>query len=708
VWEPRGDTGREASGEGDLDAVEDVELIFTRLGPAGGRVSAAALGHLRTLTLIRNGLAEPPRLGSCSRTLTRLCLVHQGLTDTAGLGELPALEELVLSANRLEHFGGLPGCRALRRLWLDRNRLTRLENLESVGGLQELHVGGNVGVRTLAGLVGLVNLRVLTAAGTGIAKLRELEALMLLPALSTVAFRDPHYEDAPVAAAEDYRQRAVHALPQVAEIDGTRVEARERREVQDTYLQSMLRFNDTVQQLRTQEAAHLQALSSQQRDLDDGAREAAADLGAKLERVEVVVRQGRDRVLQAYRALQATQADAKRQLQLKVEGLLAQHSALVDRLLEDQRAEARSLEEEHAQLERLEEFRTADALRLLRLPALSGGERTAYEVAPGSPEMAFVERDFHRAARGRDAGPAGPGAEYDLVGVYRLCDADQTADFQGELQWLAAERQQQADGGVKLRWMYLVHGLDELHVLLQRGFRVEEPSFGRAPLVFASSPQQACGLAEAQVPGFSGLHALLLCQVLQRSEGSGGGGGGVYRLAQADSFLPHFYLHVATRPLTGLPRGTASTAARPPSFQELQEELISSVVSADGRLGAAEADVAGAGQQLRALEAETEAALDHFERSLWHTHDPQMAATAQRQEAELARLRRHLESVNAEIQKQQELQQYIIGEFRSNSDTAAEGPAETPRSRTALLERLRGARGDAADASVVARQGAFQ
>ena len=111
---------------------------------------------------------------------------------------------------------------------------------------------------------------------------------------------------------------------------------------------------------------------------------------------------------------------------------------------------------------------------------------------------------------------------------------------------------------------------------------------------------------------------------------------------------------------------------------------------------------------MRALEAETEAALDQFERSLWHIQDPQMAATAQQQEAELARLRMHLDSVNAEIQKQQELQQYIIGEFRSNSDTAAEGPAETPRSRTALLERLRGARGDAADASVVARDGAFQ
>ena len=82
-------------------------------------MSAAALGHLRSLTLIRNGLAEPPRLGSCSRTLTRLCLVHQGLSSTDGLEDLPALEELVLSANRLERFGGLPGCRALRRLWLD-------------------------------------------------------------------------------------------------------------------------------------------------------------------------------------------------------------------------------------------------------------------------------------------------------------------------------------------------------------------------------------------------------------------------------------------------------------------------------------------------------------------------------------------------------------------------------------------------------------
>ena len=682
-------------------------------------MSAAVLGHLRSLTLIRNGLAEPPRLGSCSRTLTRLCLVHQGLSSTDGLEDLPALEELVLSANRLERFGGLPGCRALRRLWLDRNRLTRLENLESSSGLRELHVGGNIGVRTLSGLVSLVDLRVLTAAGTGVAKLRDLEALMLLPALSAVAFRDPHFEDAPVAAVEDYRQRAVHALPQVTEIDGVRVEARERREVQDTYLQSMLRFNDTVQQLRAQEAAHLQALSSQQRSLDDGARGAVADLGAKLERVESMVRQGRERVLQAYRALQATQADAKRQLQLKVEGLLAEHSELVDRLLEDQREEARGLDEKHRRLERLEEFKTTEALRLLCLPALSGGGRTAYEVAPGSPEMAFVERDFHRAARGRDAGPAGAdplqaGCDYDLAGVYRICDAEHTADFQGELQGLATEQQQRAGGGVRLRWMYLVHGLDELHGHLQRGFRVEEPSFGRTPLVFASSPRQACGLAEAQVPGFPGLHALLLCQILQRSKGGGeggdegaSGGGGVYRLAEADSFLPHFYLQVAAKPLAELPRGAPSRAALPSSFQERQEELISSMVSA-GEPGAAAADRGVGEQQLKVLEAETEAALDQFERSLSHTLDPQMAATAQRQEAELVRLREHLDSVNAEIQKQQELQQYIIGEFRSNSDTAAEGPAETPRSRTALLERLRGARGAAADASAVAHKGAFK
>ena len=127
-----------------------------------------------------------------------------------------------------------------------------------------------------------------------------------------------------------------------------------------------------------------------------------------------------------------------------------------------------------------------------------------------------------------------------------------------------------------------------------------------------------------------------------------------------------------------------------------------------GEPGAAAADRGEGEQQLKVLEAETEAALDQFERSLSHTLDPQMAATAQRQEAELVRLREHLDSVNAEIQKQQELQQYIIGEFRSNSDTAAEGPAETPRSRTALLERLRGARGAAADASAVAHKGAFK
>ena len=661
-----------------------MEVIFTRLGPRGVRVSDAALGRLRRLTLIRNGLAELPCLGgACRRTLTRLCVVHQELASADGLGDLPALEEIVLSENRIERFVAPVGCPALRRLWLDRNQLGRLEGMEALGNLRELHIEGNPGLRTLSGVVGLVNLRALYAAGTGVARLRDLEALVLLPALARVSFRDPHYEDAPVAAVEDFRRRAVHGLPQVTEIDGQQVEPRERREVQDAYLQSLLRFNDTVQQLRAQEAAHLQALSSQRRGLHAGAQEAVADLGCKLDRVEAMVREGRERVLQAYRALSDTQADSKRQMQLKIEGLVAEHSALVERALERQAAESRALEEAHRLAQHFEDFRTREALRLLDIPVLSEGARSAYEVVPGSPERDFVEKDFWRPERDRSAegAGAGPGAEFDLVGVYRLCNAERASEFQQELQELAAGRQREggtraaggdtgaAAGGastasrsnVKLRWMYLAHNLDELHDHLGRGFKVEEPSFGRTPLVFASSPQQACGLAEAQVPGSPGLHALLLCQVLQRSSTGGAGTGGVMRLGEADSFLPHFYLQVASNSLLAeLP--SFCGAGRPSSFEELQERLVASLLGPTGPDVDAEEE-----GRLQVLEAEVEAALDQYERSLWHTLDPQMAATSQRQESEMGRLREQLASVNAELKEQQELQQYIIGEFRSTS-----------------------------------------
>ena len=144
----------------------------------------------------------------------------------------------------------------------------------------------------------------------------------------------------------------------------------------------MLRFNDTVQQLRVNEAAHLQALSSHRRNLDERVREAAEEFGNNLGRVEIMARDVRKRVLQANRILSATQTEASRQMQLKAEGLLAEHALLIDRLLERKEEEVRHLEEAHLLIERLQQFKTTEALRLLQLPALSGGSRVAYEVAP--------------------------------------------------------------------------------------------------------------------------------------------------------------------------------------------------------------------------------------------------------------------------------------------------------------------------------------
>ena len=50
---------------------------------------------------------------------------------------------------------------------------------------------GSADVCILTGLIFMVNLRILNSAGTGVSKQRDVEFLMFLPTLATVASRDP-------------------------------------------------------------------------------------------------------------------------------------------------------------------------------------------------------------------------------------------------------------------------------------------------------------------------------------------------------------------------------------------------------------------------------------------------------------------------------------------------------------------------------------
>eukprot|EP00933_Yihiella_yeosuensis_P041383 TRINITY_DN35772_c0_g1_i1.p1 TRINITY_DN35772_c0_g1~~TRINITY_DN35772_c0_g1_i1.p1 ORF type:complete len:491 (+),score=91.79 TRINITY_DN35772_c0_g1_i1:153-1625(+) len=120
-------------------------------------------------------------------------------------------------ADHFDHFGNL------EVVWLQGNRLARIENLENNFRIREVYIQDNRLV-SLAGLKTFKFLKVLLASGN---QLRNLEKQLAL--LSRFAFlKKLDLFDNPVAEEPDYRLRLIYHLPQVEILDRHTVKGPER------------------------------------------------------------------------------------------------------------------------------------------------------------------------------------------------------------------------------------------------------------------------------------------------------------------------------------------------------------------------------------------------------------------------------------------------------------------------------------------------
>ena len=75
-------------------------------------------------------------------SLEKLALINQELTTVENL-HLPNLRELYLQKNRIKRLEGFEGCPKLRRLWIFSNDIRVVENLHCLGDLRELWLQDN-------------------------------------------------------------------------------------------------------------------------------------------------------------------------------------------------------------------------------------------------------------------------------------------------------------------------------------------------------------------------------------------------------------------------------------------------------------------------------------------------------------------------------------------------------------------------------------
>lgn len=186
----------------------------------------------RTKEMSDEQKAETPKLVASQEKVVLLIGMLPPITKMdKDITTLAACEHLGLSTNAIEKIGpGLKELKNLKRLSLGRNAIRKLEQLD-IPQLEELWISYNK-IDKLSGLDKLKNLKVLYMSNNQISNWTEIERLAnQCPELQDVLFiGNPIFTNAP--SEQDYRYMMLQRLPKVTKLDGTPVDPEEREEAE--------------------------------------------------------------------------------------------------------------------------------------------------------------------------------------------------------------------------------------------------------------------------------------------------------------------------------------------------------------------------------------------------------------------------------------------------------------------------------------------
>jgi len=170
--------------------------------------------------------------------------------------ELPNLRELYLHRNHITCISNLQYCTKLKKLWVSQNQVTSLVGLLSITNLEELWVQSNQ-LSTLAGIENLINLKSLQLAGNPIKDITEiLRIARYCPNLRDLCLFDIHFGICPIIEEKGMKEYILQQFPTLVYIDGVKVSPQMITQAKDIQEQ----FYQSYEYERTQilESCHLQ------------------------------------------------------------------------------------------------------------------------------------------------------------------------------------------------------------------------------------------------------------------------------------------------------------------------------------------------------------------------------------------------------------------------------------------------------------------
>jgi len=403
------ETIRECASDGDAAQLDSLELIFTRCTSLANLQTTPAL---RSLTAIDTGMVRFGNLMPVGHTLTHLTLIDQMLTRIEPL-PLPQLKSLYLQNNRITKIEHLDMVPRLEVLWLSSNRLKSLEGIEACSNLRELWIAEN-GIRALGGhLQGLARLEGFNIAGNVIADYSDIQTLSVNSRLKTVSFDDAHFGPNPVVSADGYRTFSICYLPQVQRLDGVEVTPNDRDAARGEFTRQVLDFNNRVEAVQKEFEREFSVIDERRHRSVNHADAFREEMFQTFAQLQQLVLEGRAAVASEHERQARVREENLKHLEAELLGLQKVYNKEIDKRVE---AEARAAAEEEKLLKAAELRAVAEreqAVMIAELQAQAeaagdadGGGVIAQHLGEHTPEYQHVVRHFRSAGKAGEAARA--------------------------------------------------------------------------------------------------------------------------------------------------------------------------------------------------------------------------------------------------------------------------------------------------------------
>ena len=137
----------------------------------------------------------------------------------------------------------LDKCTNLERLWLDDNKITTIDSLNTLVNLTELNLASNNIEAIGVGLDGLQSLREINLSDNKIGNFKEVLNLNRLPSLQYVSFADQNYGENPICSLCNYQTYVLFHLPKLFKLDTMHVSEESKQFAETTFMKKRMYYN---------------------------------------------------------------------------------------------------------------------------------------------------------------------------------------------------------------------------------------------------------------------------------------------------------------------------------------------------------------------------------------------------------------------------------------------------------------------------------